>query len=60
MRVKIEAELMIALESLKESVKLLEGDTSTVGKIVESQRDQIKSTYLEAETSIEAMRSEFT
>ena len=60
MRVKIEAELMIALESLKESVKLLEGDTTTVGKIVKSQRDQIRSTFEESERSIESLRAEFT
>jgi len=59
-RVRVEAELMIALEALKESVNLLDGEFQTLTKISSGQKGQILDNMKEAEESIARLRHEFT
>ena len=59
-RVRAEAELMIALESLKESVRHLDVDFRTVKEVTQVQKGSIIANMKEAEDRIERLRNEFT
>lgn len=59
-RVRAEAELMLALESLKESVRHLGSDFKAIKEITLAQKGAIIANMKEAEDRLERIRREFT